>query len=127
MRYSTAALWHLSRDGNLPLLDWWKQSGFPLKYDKQVILVATKHGQTAVLDWWLRSGLDLEYRFFDVEEALEDAIGDREGSAAQEWWEARGYDPGMSNTLWTRPRNMRLEMGAGRRGVVKPRPFLGGT
>lgn len=113
MRYSAASLWYLSREGNIPLLDWWKQSRFPLKYDKQVVLVATKHGQTAVLTWWLQSGLDLEYRYFDVEEALEDSIGERERQASQAWWEARGYDVGMNNTLWTRPRNMRLEKGAG--------------
>jgi hypothetical protein len=107
VRYGKTALYHLSQTGNVALLDWWKASRFPLKYDKNVILIATRHGQTKALSWWLESGLDMEYRFFDIEEALEDSVVGKE--AAQEWWEALGYDPAMSANEWTRPRNFRYQ------------------
>ena len=78
VRYSKAALYSLSKNGNILLLDWWKQSRFTLVYDKEVLINATRYGQTKVLDWWLSSGLDIEYRFFDIEEALEDSCARKE-------------------------------------------------
>ncbi|KAI5477960.1 hypothetical protein MNV49_005752 [Pseudohyphozyma bogoriensis] len=95
--YSKAALYHLSRTGNVPLLDWWKSSRFSLLYDKEVLIIATRHSRTSVLSWWKESGLDIEYRFFDIEEALEDSVGDgEEKERTQEWWEREaGYDVGL--------------------------------
>lgn len=101
-KYSKAALFHLSQTGNVELLDWWKNSRHPLLYTGEVLHAATRHGQTGVLSWWRDSGLDIEYRFFDIEEALEDSVNGKE--EAQKWWEAEGYDTGLSTNDWTKIR-----------------------
>ncbi|KAK4701266.1 hypothetical protein P7C70_g4967, partial [Phenoliferia sp. Uapishka_3] len=91
--YSKVALYHLSKTGNITLLDWWKSSRHPLLYDKEVLIVATRHGQTSVLTWWKESGLDIEYRFFDIEEALEDSVARQGRDDAEAWWQVNaGYD-----------------------------------
>ncbi|SGY22806.1 BQ5605_C019g08860 [Microbotryum silenes-dioicae] len=105
--YSKAALRYISQMGNIALLDWWKHSRFKMDYDKDVILIATRYGQTRSLTWWLESGLDVEYRFFDIEEALEDSVMGKDES--QKWWEGLGYDVGMSQTEWTRVRNFKVQ------------------
>lgn len=112
VRYSKAALCTLSKTGNLALLDWWLHSGYPLSYDKEVLVIATRHGQVRVLEWWYRwavthSGLgekNLEFRFFDIEEALEDSVGNKEET--QRWWERRGYDSAMGANQWMRLRSL---------------------
>ncbi|ORY81777.1 hypothetical protein BCR35DRAFT_303916 [Leucosporidium creatinivorum] len=109
VRYSKAALHSLSRTGNVPLLDWWLHSRFALLYDKEVILIATRYGQTGALTWWLQSGLEMEYRFFDIEEALEDSVGEVEKERSQRWWEMRGYDVALGTNEWTRIRDLRDE------------------
>lgn len=103
--YSKAALFHLSKVGNVALLDWWKSSRFPLLFDKEVIVAATRYGQTSALAWWWDSGLEIEYRFFDIEEALEDSLNGKEET--QKWWEGKGYVPSLTGPAlseWTRPR-----------------------
>ncbi|KAM0747488.1 hypothetical protein T439DRAFT_328727 [Meredithblackwellia eburnea MCA 4105] len=103
--YSKTALYHLSRAGNVLLLDWWKSSRHPLLYDKKVLIVATRHGQTSVLTWWKDSGLEVEYRFFDIEEALEDSVAPGGREEAEGWWEREtGYDPALSSGEWTKVR-----------------------
>ncbi|GAA5850325.1 hypothetical protein JCM8547_001832 [Rhodosporidiobolus lusitaniae] len=109
-RYSKAALYTLSKSSNLPLLTWWRNSRFPLAYDKEVLVIATRYARTDVLDWWATSGLDVEFRFFDIEEALEDCVADEEGKGrVQRWWEGRGYDAQMGANQWMRMRNLNSE------------------
>lgn len=103
-RYSKAALYTLSKTGNIPLLTWWLRSRFPLSFDKEVLTIATRFGQTRVLQWWLESGVEIEYRFFDIEEAIEDCVGDRE--AVTRWWEERGYNARMGANQWMRMRKL---------------------
>ncbi|BGO99653.1 hypothetical protein NBRC10513v2_003880 [Rhodotorula toruloides] len=103
-RYSKAALYTLSKTGNIPLLTWWHRSRFPLSFDKEVLTIATRFGQTRVLQWWLESGVEIEYRFFDIEEAIEDCVGDRE--AVTRWWEERGYNARMGANQWMRMRKL---------------------
>ncbi|GAA5942167.1 uncharacterized protein JCM15063_002027 [Sporobolomyces koalae] len=105
VRYSKAALYSLSKNGNVRLLDWWQASRFSLVYDKEVLINATRYGQTTVLDWWLHSGLDIEYRFFDIEEALEDSVANKEQT--QKWWEHLGYNTSLGANTWMKPRNLR--------------------
>lgn len=103
-RYSKAALYTLSKTGNIPLLTWWLRSRFPLSFDKEVLTIATRFGQTRVLQWWLESGVEIEYRFFDIEEAIEDCVGDRD--AVTRWWEERGYNARMGANQWMRMRKL---------------------
>ena len=111
VRYSKAALYTLSKTGNLSLLDWWLHSGYTLSYDKEVLVIATRFGHVAVLEWWasraaagLLSDNDLEFRFFEIEEALEDSVANKEET--QRWWERRGYDTAMGANQWMRLRNL---------------------
>ncbi|GAA96716.1 uncharacterized protein L969DRAFT_54643 [Mixia osmundae IAM 14324] len=97
-KYSKSALYHLSCRGNIDLLNWWRSSRFRLIYDKDVLVGATKHGQTDALQWWHESGLPIQFRFFDIEEALEDAVAGPEGRAASlAWWTRRGFDSASSD------------------------------
>ncbi|GAA5908853.1 hypothetical protein JCM6882_005468 [Rhodosporidiobolus microsporus] len=110
-RYSKAALYTLSKSGNVASLQWWASSRFPLAYDKEVLAIATRFGRVDVLEWWATlSDLDVEFRFFDIEEALEDCVAD-EGAKERvlRWWEERGYDPLMGANQWMRMRNLREE------------------
>lgn len=104
-KYSRAAMYHLSCRGDTSLLEWWRtDSGLPLKYDKDVLTGATKHGRVHSLEWWRTSGLELEYRFFDVEEAIEDAVVGTDDVAA--WWRERGFEQGritMHDWMKVRP------------------------
>ncbi|GAA5881214.1 hypothetical protein JCM3774_000655 [Rhodotorula dairenensis] len=105
VRYSKAALYTLSKTGNLVLLDWWLHSGYTLSYDKEVLVIATRFGHVRVLEWWASSGLEnLEFRFFDIEEALEDSVANKEET--QRWWEQRGYDTAMGANQWMRLRSL---------------------
>lgn len=65
--YTKLALYHLSCIGNIPFLNWWKDSKLPLLYDKEVLVGATKQGKIESLEWWLRSKLPVSYTFFDIE------------------------------------------------------------
>lgn len=65
--YTKMALYQLSNNGNIPLLNWWKESGLPLVYDKEILIGATKQGRTESLDWWLNSKLPISYTVFDIE------------------------------------------------------------
>jgi hypothetical protein len=110
-RYSKAALYTLSKSGNLPSLHWWLRSPFPLAYDKEVLSIATRHTRLSVLDFWAQAAeekkVELEFRFFDIEEALEDCVADEEGKErVLKWWERRGYDAQMGANQWMRMRNL---------------------
>lgn len=98
---------HLSATGNIALLDWWKASRFALLYDHDALKLATKFGQVASLEWWLQSGLELEYRFFDIEEAIEDNVVGRH--EVQEFWEGLGYASALSTSDWTKARNLKKQ------------------
>jgi hypothetical protein len=65
--YTKLALYQLSNTGNIPLLNWWKDSGLPLVYDKEVLIGATKQGRVESLNWWLKSKLPISYTVFDIE------------------------------------------------------------
>lgn len=65
--YTKMALYQASNNGNITLLNWWKDSGLPLVYDKEVLIGATKQGRVECLEWWLNSKLPISYTVFDIE------------------------------------------------------------
>lgn len=69
-----------------------------------MLIIATKYGQTSVLTWWEESGLDIEFRWFDIEEALEDSFDGVGKEAAGKWWEERGYVVQARGSEWTKSR-----------------------
>jgi len=50
--YNTEALDGASRAGFVNVLEWWQNSGLPLKYTEAALEQASAQGHIAVLDWW---------------------------------------------------------------------------
>ncbi|KAF2657776.1 flavo protein [Lophiostoma macrostomum CBS 122681] len=50
--YSVNAMDHASRSGSIQALDWWYESGLPLKYTESALEQASSKGHIQVLKWW---------------------------------------------------------------------------
>ncbi|KAF2181093.1 flavo protein [Zopfia rhizophila CBS 207.26] len=50
--YSADAMDNASRSGSIQALDWWYDSGLPLKYTEAALEQASSQGHIAVLKWW---------------------------------------------------------------------------
>jgi hypothetical protein len=50
--YSVAAVDNASRSGSVQALDWWYESGLPLKYTEAALEQASSRGHIPVLQWW---------------------------------------------------------------------------
>lgn len=102
-----------SRWGQVEVLELWRQlkGDDKLAFDSEVLIQATIHQHVEVLEWWRRfahgelEGMDgrrhrVEYRTCDIEEALEDSIGDQE--RVRRWWAKNGLNLGLRNIEWMR-------------------------
>jgi flavoprotein len=102
-----------SRWGQVEVLELWRQlkGDDKLAFDSEVLIQATIHQHVDVLEWWRRfahgelEGMDgrrhrVEYRTCDIEEALEDSIGDQE--RVRKWWARNGLNLGLRNIEWMR-------------------------
>ncbi|KAH8666716.1 hypothetical protein BX600DRAFT_462380 [Xylariales sp. PMI_506] len=100
-----------SAHGHTAVLDVWRElKGDKLSFDSQVLSAPTKQGYVDVLEWWkqyARSGHAkdgrthrVEYKTCDIEEALEDAIGD--SRAVRTWWAKNGLNLGLGTSEWMR-------------------------
>jgi hypothetical protein len=61
IQYCEGSLTNASGNGHVKVLDWWLESGMPLKYDENALVSASGNGHVEVLEWWLKSGLKLKY------------------------------------------------------------------
>ncbi|GAA5991281.1 hypothetical protein JCM11641_000411, partial [Rhodosporidiobolus odoratus] len=134
LHYSEAALSSATIKRQVPTLECWKKSGLKLRIGNvldfasmegsdEVLVIATRYARVEALEWWAQSGLAVEFRFFDIEEALEDCLaaeGEKEKTLA--WWEARGYDTIMGANAWMRMRGLRENMAQAERQDGKPLP-----
>jgi hypothetical protein len=50
--YSAEAMDNASRSGSVQALDWWYESGLPLKYTEAALEQASSQGHIEVLRWW---------------------------------------------------------------------------
>ena len=118
-----------SAHGQIGVLDTWRElKGDNMSFDAQVLVAPTKHGHVAVLEWWRRyargkqgsgpgnndgsqqggegeeSGRQhrVEYKTCDIEEALEDAIGDPQ--PVRRWWARNGLNLGLRTSEWMKSR-----------------------
>jgi hypothetical protein len=71
------------------------------------------HGYVGVLEWWRKfahgelEGMEgrehpVEFRTCNIEEALEDSVGDQRG--VRQWWAQNGLNLGVRNEEWLKTR-----------------------
>jgi hypothetical protein len=104
-----------SRWGQVGVLELWRtlKGDDKFKIESDVLVGPTVHAYVEVLEWWKQfargtlPGMDgkgqrVEYRTCDIEEALEDSIGDQ--SRVRAWWEQNGLNLGLKNMEWMKTR-----------------------
>ncbi|PNY25553.1 Uncharacterized protein TCAP_04505 [Tolypocladium capitatum] len=104
-----------SRWGRVDVLETWRRlkGDSKLVFDAEVLISSTIHQHVEVLEWWRKfahgelEGMDgrkqpVEFRTCNIEEALEDSIGDQ--SKARKWWAQYGLDLRMRNEEWLQTR-----------------------
>ncbi|SPQ26952.1 d08e0e59-b02f-456f-ad8e-47012a5da078 [Thermothielavioides terrestris] len=107
-----------SRWGQVKVLDLWRQlrGDDKLQFDNQILIEATYHAHIPVLEWWRkyahgelpgmngRKGNSVEYKTMDVEEALEDSLGDQ--TKVRRWWAENGLNLGLGTSEWMKIRTL---------------------
>ena len=106
-----------SRWGRVEALETWRQlkGDSKLVYDVEVLTSATLHQHVEVLEWWRMyahgelqgmegRGQPVEFRTCDIEEALEDSIGDQK--KVRRWWQQTGLNLGMRNEEWLKTKHL---------------------
>ncbi|CAK7270215.1 hypothetical protein SEPCBS119000_003974 [Sporothrix epigloea] len=105
-----------SRWGQVEVLELWRElrGDDKMVFNHQVLVEATMYSHIAVLEWWKgyahgtlprmdgRRAKPVEYRTMDIEEALEDALGDQ--TALRRWWAANGLNLGLGTSEWMKAR-----------------------
>lgn len=94
-----------SQGGHVEVLDlWYSLKGSKMIFDNQVLVGPTKHGHAGVLEWWKEASrkwsLRVEYKTFDIEEAMEDAVGGGGEGEVREWWARNGLNLGVDPREW---------------------------
>ncbi|KAI1184972.1 flavoprotein [Nemania serpens] len=114
--YSEGVCKIASAHGQTAILDTWHElKGEKLMFDSQVLVAPTKLGHVSVLEWWKqyargeKAGGDgrthrVEYKTCDIEEALEDAIGDPR--PVRRWWARNGLNLGLGTSEWMKVKRL---------------------
>ncbi|KAK8053557.1 phosphopantothenoylcysteine decarboxylase [Apiospora saccharicola] len=98
-----------SAHGHTAILDTWRElKGDKLSFDAYVLVAPTRQGHVNVLEWWKQYARGeqagdgrthrVEYKTCDIEEALEDAIGD--DRPVRVWWARNGLNLGLGTSEW---------------------------
>ncbi|KAI0010392.1 flavoprotein [Xylariaceae sp. FL0662B] len=99
--------------GQTAVLELWRElKGDKLSFDANVLVAPTKQGHVQVLEWWKQYARGehqvdgrahrVEYKTCDIEEALEDAIGDPR--PVRRWWALNGLNLGLGTSEWLKVR-----------------------
>lgn len=105
-----------SRYGQVEVLELWRtlRGDDKISFDVTILMEPTTFSQITVLDWWKKyahaelPGMDgrkakkVEYKTMDIEEALEDALGDQ--TAVRRWWAENGLNLGLGTSEWMKSR-----------------------
>lgn len=105
-----------SRWGQVEVLELWRElrGDDKITFNHLVLVEPTMYSQLGVLDWWKnyshgqlprmngRRAKQVEYRTMDIEEALEDALGDQ--TAVRRWWAQNGLNLGLGTSEWMKSR-----------------------
>lgn len=114
--YSEGVCKIASAHGQTAILDSWHElKGEKLSFDSQVLVAPTKQGHVSVLEWWKQYARGekasgdgrthrVEYKTCDIEEALEDAIGDPR--PVRRWWARNGLNLGLGTSEWMKVRRL---------------------
>ncbi|EFX01385.1 hypothetical protein CMQ_6327 [Grosmannia clavigera kw1407] len=101
-----------SRWGQVAVLELWRElrGDGKLVFGPLILVEPTMYSHIGVLDWWRayahgelpgmggRRAKQVEYRIMDIEEALEDALGDQ--TTVRRWWAANGLNLGLGTSEW---------------------------
>jgi hypothetical protein len=64
--YVNDILFNASSNGNIEILEWFKNSSYEFKYDEDVIIWASYYGHTQVLEWFKNSGYEINYNNCEI-------------------------------------------------------------
>ncbi|KAK5653344.1 hypothetical protein OQA88_9035 [Cercophora sp. LCS_1] len=108
-----------SRWGQVKVLDLWRElrGDDKIQFDNQILIEPTYHAHIPVLEWWRKfahselPGMNgrkgkrvVEYKTMDIEEALEDSLGDQ--TKVRKWWAENGLNLGLGTTEWMKARHL---------------------
>lgn len=103
-----------SRWGQVEVLETWRQlKADKVVFDAEVLVPPTIYQHVPVLEWWRKfahgelEGMEgrkheVEFRTCNIEEALEDSVGDQ--SEVRKWWTLNGLNLGLRNEEWLKTR-----------------------
>ncbi len=60
-KYKTMDINIICKNGDICLLEWFKNSGYEFKYNEQAINWASTNGHVDVLEWFKNSGYEFKY------------------------------------------------------------------
>ncbi|KAK1244666.1 hypothetical protein MKX07_003465 [Trichoderma sp. CBMAI-0711] len=93
--YDAEAIDGASKNGRVHILQWWKESGFPLLYTKASLEQASNNGRISVLDWWRNAAaVDHNIVLKPGRSLLWAASNGRED--VLRWWHASGLHVGYA-------------------------------
>lgn len=105
-----------SRWDQVKVLELWRElrGNDNIQFDSQILCDPTFHSCIEVLEWWKKyahgelPGMEgrrakrVEYKSADIEEALEDSLGDQK--KVRRWWAENGLNPSLGMNEWMKVR-----------------------
>ena len=87
LKYSDSAMDDASQNGHVNVLEWWKNSDLDLEYSDNAMEWASQNGHVNILEWWKKSDLDLKYGPWAMDWASQNGHVN-----VLEWWKKSDLD-----------------------------------